>query len=129
MARKSPVHLQLTTLPAELLLRVYEVLPSFIDAFRLRATCHTLHDVWTDHRTVIVNELIINQFECYPYARQLLANQRHGAPLDRKDLSDRDLSNLVRNARRVEEVIVNIEQNLVPGLKSKSLVHDVARSI
>lgn len=114
------VHLQLTTLPAELLLRVYEVLPSFIDALRLRATCHTLHDVWTDHRTAIVNKIVINQFECYLYARQLLTKQRHGVPLDQREMSDRDLSKLVRNARRVEEVIVDIEQKLVPGLKGKS---------
>ncbi|KAF2268892.1 hypothetical protein CC78DRAFT_565019 [Lojkania enalia] len=121
MAAKNPVHLQLTTLPTELLLRVYELLPSLTDALNLRTTCHTLLDLWIDHRTAIINRIIANQFECYPYARQLLADQRNGPPLEQRDLSDQDLSNLVRNAKRIEKVIERIEQDIIPGLQIDSL--------
>ncbi|KAF2711392.1 hypothetical protein K504DRAFT_480442 [Pleomassaria siparia CBS 279.74] len=117
MAGDIIVRLQLTALPADLLLRVYEVLSSLADALRLHATCHTLHDVWTDHRTAIVNEIVVNQFECYPQARQLLARQPPGVPLEQRDLSDNNLSNLLQNAQRVEQVIVDIEQRFIPRLK------------
>jgi hypothetical protein len=69
--------LQLTTIPSELLLKLYGVLSSFNDALNLRATCHILHDVWTTHRNAITNELVVKQLECYQHARQFLTDQYH----------------------------------------------------
>ena len=117
MSGTSPLPAHLTTLPVELLLRVYEVLPSFADAVNLRATCHTLLDMWTDYRTTIVNAIVTNQIECYPHARLLLAAQPNGTPLDQEELSNDDLSKLIGNARHVETVIVDIEKTVIPGLK------------
>jgi hypothetical protein len=117
-ARSKNPDILTTQLPAELLLRVYEVLPSFNDALNLRATCHILHDVWAHHRATIVNTLVLSPFECYPHARQLLAYQPDGVPLDRNDLSlsNRDLSKLIRNAKTVKQLIKRMEKDLLPKI-------------
>jgi len=119
MPTERAVRLELLTFPTELLLRIYELLPSFADIFALGATCHTLRNVWKQHRTAIVKE-ITDQFECYPYARELLAFQRNGAPLEQSDLSDRCLAKLAHNARRIDQAIETIEQNHIPGLQGTS---------
>lgn len=106
--------LQLIQLPPELLIRIYGSLPSFLDALNLRSTCRILRNIWTSHKSGIVNELGIRTLECYPHARQALADQGDGPPVGQRDLSDKDIFNLLRNARWIEDVIVHIEQTWIP---------------
>ncbi|KAF2116968.1 hypothetical protein BDV96DRAFT_644411 [Lophiotrema nucula] len=120
MSLGNPIRLHLTAFPAELLLGIYEVLPSFADALTLSATCHTLHSVWAEHRTAIV-EAITNQFECYRCARELLASRRNGVPLEHSDLSDRELYGLAQYARRIDRVIQAIEHDYIPKLQIDAL--------
>ncbi|KAF2258634.1 hypothetical protein CC78DRAFT_594126 [Lojkania enalia] len=117
MAEQTESYTKVTLLPAELLLRVYNALPSLFDAANLRATCHLLRSVWTLHRTVIVDALVIKKIDCYPYARQLLAKGRRGIPVEKKELADNELAMLVRNAATIDGFIGHIERNLVPELK------------
>ncbi|KAF2867806.1 hypothetical protein BDV95DRAFT_597996 [Massariosphaeria phaeospora] len=129
--------LRFTALPTELLLRVYEELPSFSDALNLRASCHTLLDIWTDHRNTIAKGIVIDRIYCYRHARQLLAEQwfhprmwrpkldtdrRHkGALVQQNDLSDSDLFALDQNAKRIEQIIKAIEREVIPGLSVDGL--------
>jgi hypothetical protein len=117
MAAESPARLKLTMFPAELLLRIYEVLPSFADAFALSATCRTLHYTWKEHRTAIVHG-IISHFEGYLYAQELLASEGNGPPVEQSDLADRHLLTLARYAKRIEQAVEGIEQNDIPKLRS-----------
>ncbi|PVI01752.1 hypothetical protein DM02DRAFT_727695 [Periconia macrospinosa] len=120
-------YLPLTNFPPELLIKIYQSLSSPLDALNLRSTCQFLHSIWKTHRSGIANELAIRTIECYPYARQLLADQRRNGPqppLAQADLSDHDLFNLVRNSDRVEEFVSYIEHELIPELK----VEDVPAS-
>lgn len=117
MAEKTEPHAMLTRLPAEILVKVYAELPSLFDAAKLRSTCHIMRSVWTLHRTVIINSLVIMRIECYPYARELLAKGRRGIPVENKALADKEWAKLVRNAARIDGFVGYIERELVPGLK------------
>ena len=106
----------LTTLPVELILKIYESLPSFFDAIVLSTTCQKLHSLWVNHEATIVEKIVPNQFDCFEDARKL-----RGEQLRRKkgqnDLSRRNLVELVRNARRIEEAIAEIEHTFIPVLR------------
>ncbi|KAF1998840.1 hypothetical protein P154DRAFT_240031 [Amniculicola lignicola CBS 123094] len=122
MTTQHSSHLSLSTLPIELLLRIYEVLPSFNEVLGLKATCRVLCRVWIQYRKAIIKVIAIKHFECYDYAREVLALKRHGSvPVDQEDLSDRDLMYLSRNASRVKKFIREIEQRLIPELKISGL--------
>ncbi|KAF2728954.1 hypothetical protein EJ04DRAFT_580997 [Polyplosphaeria fusca] len=108
MAEPNPPHTKLTTLPAELLVQVYQALPSLFDAAKLRATCHILHSV----------------IECYAYARKLLAKGRQRVPLEKTELADKELARVFRNAARIEGFIGDIERDLIPRLE----VSDIPRA-
>jgi hypothetical protein len=116
---------RLSTLPAELLLIIYEALSSFAAAFCLRAICRAIHNVWSNNRKTTATQVLIQRIECYPYSHQLLATmgpqQTHnrwewdavswtGPPVDQIELSDLDLMHLERNAQQIERVIEEVEK-------------------
>jgi hypothetical protein len=115
----------LTTLPAELILKIYECLPSFVDALALSTTCRNVRSLWVNHRPTILGEVLPRQFECYSDARRLLGKQRglEWNGQDRHELDMRDLRLLVQNAERVREAIVDIERTSIPVLRGELCEH------
>lgn len=113
---------QLTTLPAELLLKIYELLPSFIEAIQLRATCRRLCRLWYHHRETIAKVLLLEGFECWRYAVELHREQRNSRPAEADWLTDRDMFNLARNKLEVEQVIQGIEESVIPRL-NHNIIH------
>ena len=63
----------LLSLPAELLLNIFETTDSFSTALALSKTCHRLHDIWTSNADIILPSIV----ECFPQAQNLATTQEN----------------------------------------------------
>ena len=63
----------LSSLPAELLLGIFEAADSFPTALALSRTCHRLHSIWTSNADIILPSIV----ECFPQAQNLATTQEN----------------------------------------------------
>ncbi|TVY32683.1 hypothetical protein LSUB1_G007619 [Lachnellula subtilissima] len=105
----------LSSLPIELTIRFFCLLPSFSDVFALAQTSRRFSRIWTENVTTIYNEVSPRGLSCEHYARIFLSDQ--GGPTPEKQLSAQDVFCMVRNSRRVERAILQFELEIVPKVK------------
>jgi hypothetical protein len=109
----------LTTIPPELVVRVFCILPLFSDVFALAATCHRLESVWAENVNSIYKKVAPKSIQCEHHARVLLADlggPALGCPIS----SPRDVVCMLRNSRVVEKNIRQFEKQIARRAKCKS---------
>lgn len=108
----------LCSIPSELAIKIYALLPFLSDVFALAATCQRLRCVWLDNSTSIYKAVAPGSIPCERYARRFLVDQG-GPPMDYPTLSARDVLRLLRNAAVVKRAIRQFETDIVSRLKRK----------
>ena len=102
----------LSSLPSELLIKVYCFLPSIKDVLALAASKYALRQIWMTNVNAIYNS-VPRPVECEREARRFLADQNGQAVSEDDIFTAEDVACLLRNARVVEEAIVQFEQEIV----------------
>lgn len=110
----------LLSLPAELVVSIYCFQASFPDVFALSLTCHKFQYIWLRNVPTISDHLVSMTIPCARHARVFLADQ--GGPSPESSLtSAADVVRMVRNARIVDEAILQFDTQVVPGARSPLL--------
>ena len=107
----------LSSIPAELIIRIFCLLPSFSDIFALAAACRRFRSVWTENVTAIYRHVAPRSIPCERHARNFLPDQ--GRPSSEcHALSARDVVCIVRNSCVVGKAILQFEREIVRKVRS-----------
>ena len=102
----------LSSIPAELIIRIFCLLPSFSDVFALAAACRRFRSVWTENVTTIYGHVSPRSIPCERHAPNFLPDL--GRPFSgRHALSARDVVCIVRNSCVLEKAILQLEREIV----------------
>ena len=101
-----------TLVSPELITNVICQLPSLFDALVFSATCRRHRQIYCENVTHIYTHIAPKTITCRRDARNLLADQGGAAP-DSRVLSMHDVSQLLRNSRRVEKAIDQFNRDIV----------------
>lgn len=114
----------LIAIPAELLILIFNSLPSLSSVLALAATCRRLRGIWHDNVAVIYTPVAARSIPCEKYARQLCVDQG-GTVAGLSKMSAQDVHRILRNSHIVESAIAQVEKEIVCKVKSVlSPLHD-----
>ena len=109
----------LSSIPSELLIKIFSALPSFHDVFALAATCTAIHDLWLTNVASIYRRIAPRTIMRERYARKLLADQRRSFTTIIPQTTA-DVAQLLQNAKVVEDAIAQFERDVVWRVKCRS---------
>lgn len=105
----------LSSMPPEVITKIFCQLPSFTDVFAFSAVCCHSRHTWFNNVNQIYNQ--IGSIPCERAARRFLADQ-DGLGLE-FPMSAKDVVRMVRNTRVIENAIRQFEREIVGRVKSK----------
>jgi hypothetical protein len=105
-----------TKLPAELIVGIFCLLPSFTDVLALAAACHRFKGIWEENVFSIYEQAASRSIPSEIHARRFLADQT-GNSSKNSVSSAREVKLMLRNARTVEKAILEFERVIVWRVK------------
>jgi hypothetical protein len=101
-----------STLPPELIAKIFEALPCFQDVFNFASTSRRLRVVWSENATSIYKKVVRKSIPCHRHARRLLADQG-GPPVDSPRLTTLEVLKIAHNAAVVDKAMAKFENDIV----------------
>ncbi|KAF2234699.1 hypothetical protein EV356DRAFT_514839 [Viridothelium virens] len=99
-------------LPPELVTRIFQALPCFLDVFNFASTARRFRIIWCENAPSIYERVVRRSIPCHRHARRLLADQG-GPPVDSATLSMPEILKLAHNAALVDKAISRFERDVV----------------
>lgn len=115
MASRSTIG-HFSSMPTELIIKVFCHLPTLFDAFALSETSHRLRDIWAANFMEIYRLVGLRCIPCERHARIFLAVQV-GLALESPTLSIEDIIRIMKNVQVVEDALLQFERLIVSGVK------------
>ncbi|KAF2201340.1 hypothetical protein GQ43DRAFT_480790 [Delitschia confertaspora ATCC 74209] len=106
----------LTSLPTEVLIKIFGFLPSFSEAFAFAASCRRLRCVWIGNTNQIYRGISPRSIPCERLARRFYAVQ--GGPTVGSPLSAQDVYKMVRNTNIVDKAMKMFEREIVSRVRN-----------
>ena len=107
---------QFSSMPTELIIKVFCHLPTLFDTFALSESFHWLRDIWAANFMEIYRLVGLRCIPCERRARIFLAVQG-GPAIESPMLSIEDIIRIVKNARVVEDALLQFKRLIVFGVK------------
>lgn len=108
-------------LSTEIIVEIFSLLPSFTEVLALSSACARFRSVWIANVNHIFSHVSQRSIPCRPHALILLADQR-GPSIDLSLLSTGDVHQIIRNARIVDQAVIQFEREIVCNVHSEWLL-------